>query len=885
MVQKHLNSLFQSGYVSVPTILIPVALSAFLILVSFTTSFVLFHTMAELFAIVIAILMAVVAWQMYPFSRNNFLMFLGAGYFWVGILDLVHAMSYKGMAIMPNNSETMSTQFWIATRYLESLVLLAAPWFLTHTLHRRRIFSFFAVIATLIIYLVLYTDVFPVTYIPGKGLTTFKVVSEYIIIAILLVAIIYLKKSEKYLDKNIVTVMIVSIALTMGAELAFTFYIDVYGFSNLVGHIFKLFSYWLIFMAMVKTTLKDPFRVMSRTATTYDAIPDATIVVDENGVIYQANRAASVLAGVDQAELVGLTDHELFHNKNISIENCPVCQAIRNNQQLSSLELHIAAREKWLEFSLSHIVGASGLGGTVEVIRDITERKVTEKKLSELDVMKNSIVENLPNMLFVKDAEDHRFLEWNRAAEELTGMLKEDVLGRTDFDFFPEEQARFFTEKDNEVIRSGQLQEVEKEPLKTRFKGTRMLHTKKVPIYNEQGKPRYLLGFSEDITDRLKTEEMLRRSQKMEAVGQMSGGIAHDFNNQLGVILGYAELLSEQPLTEQQLKWIEAVQLAANRCADLTRQLLIFSREMDSDSKALSINSLVEELKLMIQRSLTPQVNVEYYLDENLWQTKVNGGDFKDAVLNLVLNARDAMPSGGTITIETCNSVLDESSVASMPDIEPGQYVQIRVSDTGQGMEEEIYEHIFEPFFTTKGVGEGTGLGLSMVYGFVHRYKGDISVQTSKGMGTSFRIYLPRAVDETRKIEADSSEDEVFPGGDETILVVDDEAALLVFAEQILRSWGYQVYTASNGRDALNLLENNEIDLLFTDVVMPGDLNGYELALRAQRIRPELKVLVTSGYAEKFSNQEEYADLECELVSKPYDRMQLARRIRQLLDR
>ena len=414
--------------------------------------------------------------------------------------------------------------------------------------YRTRSFILFGIAASAIV-LLIYLKIFPEGFIPGKGLTFFKVYSEYVIIILLAFSIYYLYLQRKFLEHRIVNVLIVSVVLTMCAELAFTFYVSVYGLSNIIGHIFKLFSFWLIFQAIIRTTLQEPFLVMTRGATTHDAIPDAVIVVDEKGIIHEANYSARVLAAED--DLIGKNNHEIFHPKNMEINNCLICQSIFNNAELRGLELEIDGKGKWFDFSLSHIKGASNLDGTVEVIRDISDKKLSEEKIDELNILKNSIVENLPSMLFVKDvkdvkdakdAKDHYYVEWNKAAEELTGVIKEEILGKTDFDFWPKDEAQFFIDKDNEVIKNRKLFDVPEEIITSKYKGVRTLHTIKIPIFDKTGVAKYLLGLSEDITDKLKTEEMLSRSQKMDAVGQMSGGIAHDFNNQLGIILGYVEL-------------------------------------------------------------------------------------------------------------------------------------------------------------------------------------------------------------------------------------------------------------------------------------------------------------------------------------------------------
>lgn len=242
------------------------------------------------------------------------------------------------------------------------------------------------------------------------------------------------------------------------------------------------------------------------------------------------------------------------------------------------------------------------------------------------------------------------------------------------------------------------------------------------------------------------------------------------------------------------------------------------------------------------------------------------------------------MPKGGELTIETTNIILNSSSASSLPNISAGEYVEIIISDTGKGMAQDVYDHVFEPFFTTKDVGKGTGLGLSMVYGFVRRYGGDISLETKSGKGTVFRIYLPRSAEENSKLLGGSAEPKIYPRGHESVLIVDDEEALLVYAEELLKSWGYKVYCAKNAEDALLVMDSAKIDLLFSDVVMPGGMSGYALAVQAIQKFPELRVLITSGFADKAASNEEYAKYEFDLIPKPYDRGYLAESLRKLLD-
>ncbi len=388
------------------------------------------------------------------------------------------------------------------------------------------------------------------------------------------------------------------------------------------------------------------------------------------------------------------------------------------------------------------------------------------------------------------------------------------------------------------------------------------------------------------IQGKAQAEEALRRSQKMEAIGQLSGGIAHDFNNQLGIIIGYLDFLQEYVGdNEQPCKWVDTATRATLRCMDLTRQLLAFSRSQASGKTVVNLNARIKELETMIARSVTPEVEVQYFLADDPWQTQINLGEFQDALLNLVINARDAMPGGGKLLIEATNKRLDEGYATLNPGVEAGDYVQLMMSDTGDGMDKETLEHIFEPFFTTKAEGKGTGLGLAMVYGFVKRYGGHIKVYSEPGVGTTMRLYLPRSTTSESADIAENAPAIELPTGNESILIVDDEADLLQLADRYLSDLGYRTRCAENAAQALEKLAGDvEFDLLFSDVVMPGGINGYELAQKAKQMRPGLKVLLTSGFTSKTMAHNGLARFSAHLLSKPYRRDDLVQRIRLVLD-
>jgi len=406
----------------------------------------------------------------------------------------------------------------------------------------------------------------------------------------------------------------------------------------------------------------------------------------------------------------------------------------------------------------------------------------------------------------------------------------------------------------------------------------------------EAGDTRWLRGIMVDTTRQRQAEEALRRSQKMEAVGQLTGGIAHDFNNMLGVIMAHAGILEEIVGDNADArKCLDAVIKSVERGAGLTRKLLGFSRAKPQEPKRVSVNDFIGGMEGLIRKSLTPAIRVESVLAADAWPVEIDPGDLEDAVLNLALNARDAMPHGGTLVIETANKVIDKTYVERNPGSTAGEFVMIAVSDTGTGMTREVVERVFEPFFTTKPEGKGTGLGLSMVYGFVRRSGGHAKIYSEPDEGTTVRLYLPRAQGRAERLAARAALPATPLRGSETVLVVDDEPALVEAAVQFLEALGYRVRTATNADRALAALKAEPgIALLFSDVIMPGT-DGYQLAIAALKERPGLKVLLTSGFPRK---REEFVNGEAEiakrltrtLLGKPYNLAELADAVRRTLD-
>ena len=452
----------------------------------------------------------------------------------------------------------------------------------------------------------------------------------------------------------------------------------------------------------------------------------------------------------------------------------------------------------------------------------------------------------------------------------------------------------------------------------------RWIEARGIIFYDAFGKPVRVVGLNVDVTERKraimrlraftetleesikertreleaeyaarqKAEESLRQAQKMEAVGQLTGGVAHDFNNLLTVVLGGLETigrqvpqLPESPATTRLNRAREMALHGVQRAVTLTTRLLAFSRQQPLVPRPLDANRLVSGVCELLRRTLGENIALETVLAGGLWPSFADANQLENALLNLALNARDAMPDGGKMTIETANCYLDDAYVRGLPEpVARGQYVMVAVADTGMGMDRATLEKAFEPFFTTKEVGKGTGLGLSQVYGFVRQSAGHVKIYSEIGEGTTIKIYLPRYVGVAEGLEADDMPDAMRAIGTETILVAEDDDALRTYTTDILRELGYRVLEAASGADALQILDRDiEIDLLFSDVVMPGGINGRQLADEALSRRPKLKVLFTTGYTRNAIVHHGRLDPDTHLISKPFSFQELATKLRSRL--
>jgi PAS domain S-box-containing protein len=554
-----------------------------------------------------------------------------------------------------------------------------------------------------------------------------------------------------------------------------------------------------------------------------------------------------------------------------------------------------------------------------------------EEDAARLTAFLDSIVENLPAMIFVKDAEHLRYQLFNRGAERLTGRKREDVLGHNAVETgLPPEMADFFEQKDREVLRSGRLLDVPEEPVQTRTGERRWLHTKKIPIIGANGQPQYLLGISEDITERRlaaealvrareeleqrvaertadlvaansalreqiaerqrtqsaleRAESQLRQAQKLEAVGRLAGGVAHDFNNLLSVIVGSAAMLSAGGgLDAKVAQELEEIRRAGERAADLTRQLLAFSRQQVRAPTVLDLNDVIAGMDRMLRRMIGEDVELVTVRGPDLDPIQADAGQIEQVVMNLVVNARDAMPEGGQVRLETANVLIDEAFARAHVGLTPGPHVLLVVTDTGMGIEPAILDKIFEPFFTTKEPGRGTGLGLPTVFGIIKQSGGGVFVESRPGAGCTFRLYFPRT--EQAPARAAPTPAAAARGGCETILLVEDDDQVRGLVTRILRKEGYQVIEARRPSEALRLEAElvPALDLVLTDLVMP-EMNGRQLAERLRARRPQARVLYMSGYTDHLLDRDGVLEAGLHFLPKPITPAALREAVRAVLD-
>jgi PAS domain S-box-containing protein len=582
--------------------------------------------------------------------------------------------------------------------------------------------------------------------------------------------------------------------------------------------------------------------------------------------------------GLDPAQYIGLHLDQVFG------ENTPI---VRENYLKAfggtETEFELFTHNQHQSYRAIPLKGNNGkIDRILAVVEDISARKYAEEKLKASQEYLDRIINALGDPVFVKN-EELKFVLVNDALCTLLGKTRNELLGKVGLEFLPQDEMAHFLEMDRKVLTSG-VEDLTKDFLTAQHGKVRTIVTKKTRYVDNQG-TKFVVGTVRDVTEYEQLEEQLRTAQKMEAIGSLAGGIAHDFNNLLSVILSYTgfameELADGAPL----LLELNEVKQAAIRAATLTRQLLAFSRKQILQPIPLCLNQIAARIEKMLRRIVGEDIDFVQVLAPDLGVVRADPGQIEQVLMNLVVNARDAMPKGGKIIITTTNVELHDDYATQHLGVTPGSYVELTVQDNGSGMDEQTKSRLFEPFFTTKEKGKGTGLGLSTVYGIVKQSGGNIWVYSELGRGTTFKIHLPREAEMTLSDTPPSVRTTPI-NGTETVLVVEDEDALREVCRRALTTVGYTVLTASNGLEALESARRfeNKIQLLLTDIVMP-QMSGQSLAQKLVELRPGITVLYMSGYTDNTIAQHGVLDLETHFIGKPFTAPELVRKVRQALD-
>ena len=608
------------------------------------------------------------------------------------------------------------------------------------------------------------------------------------------------------------------------------------------------------------------------------------VALDNQGLIELINQKGCEILGCSPAEAIGKNWFEHFIPARLRDQvGAEFARLMRSEvKALESFEnpvLTKGGQERIIAWHNSLIDGVDGsIVGTLSSGIDITVRKQTEKALRESEERLQAIFASTPDYLVLLDL-NHRIQLINRVEP---GLSQAEVVGTELFLLVEaDDRARIKVILDR-VVENGQLQQYS-----TKFNrpdGSEILFSNVAAPVIIGGQAVGSVVSSRDVTERQKLELHSQHLQKMESIGQLAGGIAHDFNNMLTVINSYAGLIEDDLRDEDPLKAdIQQISNAGKRAAALTRQLLAFSRKQVLQVEVLDLNEIVSDMEKMLKRLIGEDIEFQTRLADNMGRASADPGQLEQVLMNLAVNARDAMPHGGKMTIETANIELDEAYTRDRLGTEPGSYVMLAVSDNGAGMTDEVEARIFEPFFTTKELGQGTGLGLSTVYGIVKQSGGNISVYSETGQGTTFKIYLPRVEAEPTKQAQETPQTNTM--GSETVLIVEDEKGVRDLAARILAKAGYQTIVAAGGGEVLLICEQrtDDIDLLITDVVMPK-MSGKQLADRLEQVLPHLRVLFMSGYTDNAIVHHGVLDPDTHFIGKPFTAAELLRMVRQVLD-
>jgi PAS domain S-box-containing protein len=850
---------------------------------------------------------AVLLYTQFALLRSRALLFLASGYLFTAVAAVVHALTFPGLfAAAGLLNAGPQTTAWLYMVWHAGFPLLVIGYALLKDrsggakIQGSASGAIFASVAAVGIAIAIAAwvvtaghDVLP-PLLSGGHFTTIQVgmVSSVWFLSLAALLILWSRRLLSVLD---IWLMVVMCAWLFDIALSGILNAARYDLGFYAGRIYGLCAASFVLAALLVDNFAQQVKtarlllMLRRRAGERDRLFGAVVESSNDAIITKAldgtvtawNGAAERLFGFSSAEAVG-KHIRLIVPQQRRDEMYDFLERIGRGERIERYEtrrLHKDGHEVDVSLTISPIYSATGdIIGASKVAHDITESKQTQNALQQQTEERQRIFDTSQDLILVTDRFGN-FLQVSPSSMSILGYRPEEMTGHSAVEFIHPLDLENTREEMRTARRGQQLRSFE---ARYRHKDGRTVILNWKGTWSEPVRRHYFIG--RDVTERRAAEAQLRQAQKMDAIGQLTGGVAHDFNNVLTVITGTIEVLADAVADRPELVSLtQLIDDAADRGAHLTRHLLAFARKQPLQPREIDVNGLIVETAKLLHPTLSEQIEISTKLAEDTWPAMVDPNQLATAILNLALNARDAMPGGGKLTLDTRNVHLDEGYASMHSEVAVGNYVMVGVSDTGFGIPADNLDKVFDPFFTTKEVGKGTGLGLSMVFGFVKQSGGHIKIYSEEGHGTSVKMYLPRSTG-LAETEVEAKVASAVQSGDETVLIVEDDAMVRKNVIRQIESLGYTTLEAANAAEALEIIDKHAvIHLLFTDVIMPGSMNGRQLVDEALRRRPSLKALFTSGYTENAILHHGRLDVGVLLLAKPYRKAELARMIRVAL--